>query len=41
VTVRGRKLAGTRRTVRGKRVRVVVKVGDGTRLAHTYRYRHC
>ncbi len=37
VTVNGRVLAGTRRTVRAKRVRVVVRVGDGTRLAHTYR----
>jgi hypothetical protein len=37
VTVNGRALTGKRRTVRAKRVRVVVKVGDGTRLAHTYR----
>jgi hypothetical protein len=41
VTIRGRMLTGTRRTVRGKRVRVVVKVRDGERLAYTYRYRHC
>jgi hypothetical protein len=41
VTIRGRVLGGTRRTVRGRRVRVVVKVGNGERLAHTYRYRHC
>jgi hypothetical protein len=41
VTVRGRVLTGTRRTVRGRRVRVVVKVGDGSRLTHTYRYRRC
>jgi hypothetical protein len=41
VTIRGRALTGTRRTVRGKRVRVVVKVRNGERLAHTYRYRHC
>jgi hypothetical protein len=36
VTVRGRRLTGTRRVVRGRKVRVVVKVGNGERLAHTY-----
>ena len=36
VTVRGRVLTRTRRIVRGRKVRVVVKVGDGERLAHTY-----
>jgi hypothetical protein len=48
VTVRGRRraLTGEPVTVRLVRrgptkVRIVVRVGDGTRLAHAYRYRRC
>jgi hypothetical protein len=47
VTVAGRRRALTRNrlTIRLKRrvtpVRVVIRVGDGSRLAHTYRFRRC
>lgn len=47
VTVNGkrRRLTDNRLTIRIKRrvtqVRVVVRVGDGSRLAHTYRFRRC
>ena len=47
VTVNGRRRALThnRLTIRIKRrvtpVRVVIRVGDGSRLAHTYRFRRC
>jgi hypothetical protein len=42
VIVRGRRRVLSKRlTVRATKVRVVLRVGDGTRLAHTYRYRRC
>jgi hypothetical protein len=47
ITVNGRRRALThnRLTIRIKRrvtpVRVVIRVGDGSRLAHTYRFRRC
>jgi hypothetical protein len=47
VTVAGRRraLTGNRTTIRLRRgvtpVRVVIRVGDGSRLAHTYRFRRC
>jgi hypothetical protein len=47
VTVAGKRraLTGNRLTIRLRRgvtpVRVVIRVGDGSRLAHTYRFRRC
>ena len=47
VTVAGKRraLTGNRLTIRLKRrmtpVRVVIRVGDGSRVAHTYRFRRC